>query len=66
MGPAAGTDERAYPDATTYYAAPRTGCGGFDLDCDETETPQSTTIGARYCPAAGSGCAACSARVELT
>ncbi len=48
------TDARAQPGQTAFYGSARSGCGGFDYDCDGAETPQSTATGACVCPYYGS------------
>ena len=42
------TDSRAKPGQTTYYATPRSGCGGYDYNCDSVESRESTQLGKCY------------------
>ncbi|MCC6873077.1 MAG: putative metal-binding motif-containing protein [Sandaracinaceae bacterium] len=39
------TDARARPGQRSYFTAARAGCGGFDYDCDGTESRDITTVG---------------------
>jgi hypothetical protein len=32
------TEPLAHPGQTNYYTVPRTGCGGYDYDCDSIDT----------------------------
>ncbi len=39
------TDNRAVPGQTAHFTAPRSGCGGFDYDCDGRETLLYRSLG---------------------
>jgi hypothetical protein len=40
------TDNRAFPGTTAWYSSTRTGCGGYDFDCDTVEEERYTTVNA--------------------
>jgi hypothetical protein len=41
------SDAEAHPGQTSYYSAPRQGCGGYDYDCDGSETRQYPTAASK-------------------
>lgn len=51
------TDPRAYPGQPSFFSTKRTGCGGFDFDCNGTETKQytGTTTGCGSSESCGRG-----------
>jgi hypothetical protein len=43
------TDAAAYPGQTSYSSSPRTGCGGYDYNCDGAETKLLTQLASMSC-----------------
>lgn len=43
------TDSRAYPGESLYYSTSRTGCGGYDFNCDGSSTKQYTQLSTLAC-----------------
>jgi hypothetical protein len=43
------TDNQAFPGQTSYFGAPRAGCGGFDYNCDGTNTKLLTQTTSYTC-----------------
>jgi hypothetical protein len=43
------SDNRAYPGQVTYYTTARTTCGGYDFNCNGSDTASSTNSNCRVC-----------------